>query len=96
MSMSVVVILETRRFQKGLVLTCNMEMKSSASSVMILSNICRTDLPMSKRLFGPPNKALQRTGAARFSFMSRWFYGIIGFGGRALSAPVAELGRWAA
>jgi len=38
------------------------------------------------------NKALQRTGAARFSFMSQWFYNIIGFGGRALPAPVA-IGR---
>jgi hypothetical protein len=29
-------------------------------------------------------------------FVSHWFYSIIGSGGRALSAPVAELGRWAA
>jgi hypothetical protein len=29
----------------------------------------------------------------RLSFMSHWFYNIIGFGGRALPAPVAELGR---
>jgi hypothetical protein len=29
----------------------------------------------------------------RFSFMSHWFYNIIRFGGRALPAPVAELGR---
>jgi hypothetical protein len=36
---------------------------------------------------------LQRTGAGRFSLMSHWFYNIIGFGGAALSAPVAELGR---
>jgi hypothetical protein len=27
--------------------------------------------------------------------MSRCFYNIIGFGGPALPAPVAELGRWA-
>jgi len=40
-----------------------------------------------------PNKALQRTGARRFSFMSYWFYNIIRFGERALPAPVAELGR---
>lgn len=46
-----VVILETRPFQKGLTLTCDMEMKSSASSVTILSNICRTHLTMSKKLF---------------------------------------------
>ena len=39
------------------------------------------------------NKALQRTGADRFSFMSHWFYNIIGFGGAALPAPVAELDR---
>jgi hypothetical protein len=39
-----------------------------------------------------PNKALQRTGAMRFSFMTHWFCSIIGFGGCALSAPVAELG----
>jgi hypothetical protein len=39
------------------------------------------------------NKALQRTGAIRFSFVSHWFYNLIGFGGRALPAPVAELGR---
>jgi hypothetical protein len=37
--------------------------------------------------------ALQRTGAGRFSLMSHWFYNIIGFGERALSAPVAELDR---
>jgi hypothetical protein len=36
------------------------------------------------------NKALQRTAAGRFGFMSRWFY-IISFGGAALPAPVAEL-----
>jgi hypothetical protein len=40
-----------------------------------------------------PNKTLQRTGAMRFSFTSHWFYIIIGFSGRALPAPVAELGR---
>jgi hypothetical protein len=28
----------------------------------------------------PPNKSLQRTGARRLSFMSHWFYNIIGFG----------------
>ena len=28
-----------------------------------------------------------------FQFMSHWFCDIISFGGRALSAPVAELGR---
>ncbi len=47
MSMSVVVILETRPFQKGLALTCDMEMKSSASSATISSNICRRHLQMS-------------------------------------------------
>jgi hypothetical protein len=26
--------------------------------------------------------------------VSHWFYNIIGFGERALPAPVAELGRW--
>jgi len=37
-------------------------------------------------------KALQwRWG---IEFVSRWFDNIIGFGGRALPAPVAELGRW--
>ncbi len=36
-------------------------------------------------------KTLQRTGAMRFSFMSRRKYNIIGFGESALSAPVAEL-----
>jgi hypothetical protein len=30
----------------------------------------------------------------RFSFVSHWFYNIIGFSGRALPAPVAELDRW--
>ena len=44
-------------------------------------------------LFGAANKALQRTGAGRFSFASHWFCNIIGFGGAALPAPVAELGR---
>ena len=39
------------------------------------------------------NKALQRTGAMGFSFMSYWFYKIISFGGRALPVPVPELGR---
>lgn len=39
------------------------------------------------------NKALQRTGAMRFSFMSHGFYNIISFDGRALPAPVAELGH---
>jgi hypothetical protein len=39
------------------------------------------------------NKALQRTGAERFCFMSHWFFSIIGFGGRALPAPVADLWR---
>jgi hypothetical protein len=29
----------------------------------------------------------------RFSLMSHWFYNTIGFGGDALPAPVAELGR---
>jgi hypothetical protein len=28
----------------------------------------------------------------RFGFMSHWLCNIIGFGGRALAAPVAELG----
>ena len=28
-----------------------------------------------------------------FSFMIHWFYSIISFGGRALPAPVVELGR---
>ena len=28
-------------------------------------------------------------------FVSHWFYNIIGFGRRALPAPVVELGRWA-
>src|SRR5438094_9147235 len=37
--------------------------------------------------------ARQRTGAERFSFVSHWFYDIISFGGHALPAPVAELGR---
>src|SRR5208283_4102583 len=40
-SMSVVAILGIRLFQKELMLTCNMEMKSSASSAMILSNTYR-------------------------------------------------------
>ncbi|PYJ19909.1 MAG: hypothetical protein DME99_11390 [Verrucomicrobia bacterium] len=39
------------------------------------------------------NKALQRTRAGRFSFMSHSLYNIVGFGGRALPALVAELGR---
>jgi hypothetical protein len=39
------------------------------------------------------NKALQRTGAMRFSFVSHRFYNIISSGERALPAPVAELGR---
>jgi hypothetical protein len=29
----------------------------------------------------------------RLSFVSHWFYKIIGFGGQVLPAPVAELGR---
>jgi hypothetical protein len=29
----------------------------------------------------------------RFSLMSHWFYDTIGFGGGALPAPAAELGR---
>jgi hypothetical protein len=45
-----------------------------------------------KRERSPHNKALQRIGAKRFSFMSHWFYHSINSGGRALSAPVAELG----
>src|ERR1017187_2057371 len=56
-SMSVVVILEIRLSRKELVLTCNMEMKSSASSVMTLLNICRKHLQMSKRLCEPPNQS---------------------------------------
>ena len=35
------------------------------------------------------NKALQQTGAGAFYFMSH----MIGFGGRTLPAPVANLGR---
>ena len=40
-----------------------------------------------------PNQALQRAGAGRFRFMNHGFCNLIGFGGRALPAPVAELGR---
>ena len=36
-------------------------------------------------------QALQRTDAGRFSFVSHWHYNLICFGGRALTAPVAEL-----
>jgi hypothetical protein len=36
-----------------------------------------------------PYHALHLTGARRLSFVSHWFYKIIGFGGRALSTPVA-------
>jgi catechol 2,3-dioxygenase-like lactoylglutathione lyase family enzyme len=39
--------------------------------------------------------ALQRIGPLRFSFVSHWFYNIISCGGRALPAPVNELGRYA-
>ncbi len=38
-------------------------------------------------------QALQRTNAGRFSFVSHCHYNLICFGGRALTAPVAELGR---
>ena len=41
----------------------------------------------------PPNRAAANRRYA-FQFVSHWFYNIIGFGGRALPAPVAELGRW--
>jgi hypothetical protein len=40
-----------------------------------------------------PIKELQRTALGRIQFMSHWFYNITSFGGCALSAPVAELGR---
>ena len=39
----------------------------------------------------PPSMAMPLTGALRFSFVSHRFYIIVGFGGRALLAPVAEL-----
>ncbi len=35
--------------------------------------------------------AMPLTGALRFSFVSHRLYKIVGFGGRALLAPVAEL-----
>jgi hypothetical protein len=39
-----------------------------------------------------PNKAVERTGAMRFSFMCDRSCNIPSFGGRALPAPVAQLG----
>jgi hypothetical protein len=71
-SMSVVVILEIRLFQKELVLTCNMEMKSSASSVMILPNICRKYLPMSKKLFELPTSRRSQPPLAQSVPLSRF------------------------
>ncbi len=38
-------------------------------------------------------RALQRTGARRFSLIIHWFYNINRSGGGALTAPVAELCR---
>jgi len=40
-----------------------------------------------------PNKCAAANRRCAFQFMSQWFYNIISFGGRALPAPVAELGR---
>lgn len=39
-----------------------------------------------------PNQSAAANRRYAFQFVSHWFYSIISFGGRALSAPVAELG----
>jgi len=48
------------------------------------------------RSTAPPNKCAAANRRYAIEFVSHWFYNIIGFGGRALSAPVAELDRQAA
>ncbi len=40
----------------------------------------------------PSNQSAATNRRYAIQFMSHWFYNIIGFGGRALPAPVAELG----
>lgn len=43
-----------------------------------------------------PNKSAAANRRYAFQFVSHWFYNIIVFGGGALPAPFAELGRYAA
>jgi hypothetical protein len=40
-----------------------------------------------------PNKGAAANQCYAIEFVSHWFYNIIGFGGRALPAPITELGR---
>ena len=41
----------------------------------------------------PPNERAAANRRYAIEFVSRWFYNILSFGGRALPAPVAELNR---
>lgn len=41
-----------------------------------------------------PNQSAAANRRYALSFVGHWFYNIIGFGERALPAPVAELGRY--